>query len=534
MRPELLDLSLARLTRSVATALALAVGVLAMDPASALPPGASARGFVEGANHHLGDTSFVARFGRPPGPGDSEALRMHTHLVFVRDWLQSRPATRPELAARRALILTHLDAYIAKGTTPVNRHLPWRNPVFVDELGHVCAVGALIEATHPEGRALVLRIAALHRHDYLEDIDMAEVLAWVEGSGFTLTELASIQPGYQGPPVNNYQAAWDRDAPPPDGPWSEGGVTGELREGHMHGTWVARDEEGRARGGGEFVSGRGTWTSLHPNGSPHARGPYLGSAPSGAWTFWYESGRVAARGTFRRGDRHGAWTLYRDSPSHPVLARGAFVDGQPRGRWRHYDERGALVATVTATPREYDIAWRLVTPRTSGVELRVDQGTFMADYARLDRLVWRPAGRFGGAPLTVYRTLDFDDEGQESLTLHDADGRTLRRTADGWQQSDCPWPEAAQRAAHAGRPDTFAKALEESDPLLACAMTPVPAGRGQALDALLGTADDPRPWHELVTRIVDTTRWYAEWDHVDALFVAVYDTLPDRRPFPLD
>lgn len=536
MRRALSDLSIVTLTLAVTTAL-LAFAVLKTNPASALPPGATARGFVEGANHHLGDTSFIARFGRPPGPGDSEALRMHTHLVYVREWLATRPATRPELAARRDLILTHLDAYIAKGTTPVNRHLPWRNPVFVDELGNVCAVGALIEATHPEGRALVEKIAARHRHDYLEDIDMAEVLAWVEGSGFTLTELASIQPGYMGPPVNNYQAAWDHDAPPPDGPWSESGVSGELRNGQMHGPWVAKDEEGRARGHGDFTAGRGTWTSLHPNGALHARGPFVASRPSGTWTFWYESGRVAARGTFRRGDRHGAWTLYRDTASHPVLARGAFVEGQPRGRWQHYDERGALVATVTTAVRDYDTAWRLVTPRTGGVELRVDQGTFMVEYARIDRLSWRPAGRSGGTPLTVYRTPVFDEEGTESLVLHDADGRTLHRTPDGWLETGCPWPTAAQRAAQAGRPDRLAKALAASadgGDLNACASVPVSPSQGQALDALLGTPDDPRPWHELVTRIIDTTRWYAEWDHVDALFVAVYDTLPDRIPFPQD
>ena len=127
-----------------------------------LAPGAAERGFVAGANHHLGDASFVARFGRPPGRDDPEALRMHTHLVHVRRQLGARPATRPELAPRRAAILAHLDAYIAKGTTPVNLHLPWRSPVFVDDFGNVCAVGALIAATHPDGMALVHRVAATH------------------------------------------------------------------------------------------------------------------------------------------------------------------------------------------------------------------------------------------------------------------------------------------------------------------------------------------------------------------------------------
>ncbi len=534
------------LTRRYAVALVVLAAIAASPTASALPPGVAARGFVEGANHHLGDASFVARFGRPPGPGDSEALRMHVHLAFVREWLASRPATRPELAARRALILTHLDAYIAKGTTPVNRDLPWRNPVFVDHLGNACAVGALIEATHPEGRALVERIAARHRHDYLEDIDMAEVRAWIDGSGFTRDELASIQPGYLGPPVNNYESAWDRDAPPPDGPWSRGGVAGEMRAGHMHGTWTMTDEEGRTRGRGEFVRGRGRWTSFHPDGSPLARGPYVGSVPSGTWTFWHASGRVAARGAFRRGDRHGTWTLYRDSPSHPVLARGAFVEGEPRGRWRHFDERGGLVATVTAIPRELDIAWRLVTPRVAGVELRVDQGTFLAEHARLDRLV----GHFGGEPITVYRLPEHavDDAAEavggdpdapgadstEALQLYTADGRPLTRTQTGWSQSECPWNEDALRAARAGRPELVARAVASDAGLDACAMTALSPEAGRALDALLGTADDPRPWHELVTRMIDTSQWFAEWDHVDALFVAVYDTLPDRVGTSMD
>ena len=48
----------------------------------------------DGANHRLGDDSFVARFGRSPGPGDSEALRMATHLEYVHAWLSARPATR--------------------------------------------------------------------------------------------------------------------------------------------------------------------------------------------------------------------------------------------------------------------------------------------------------------------------------------------------------------------------------------------------------------------------------------------------------
>src|SRR5262249_35476371 len=128
--------------------------------AYALPPGAEGP-LRQGANHHIGDASFIAKFGRAPTGHDSERLRMTLHLQHVHDWLAARPATRPELAARRQAILGALDAYIKKGTTPRNTDLPWRTPVFIDEAGTICAVGYLIEST--EGRALPEKIAKLHR-----------------------------------------------------------------------------------------------------------------------------------------------------------------------------------------------------------------------------------------------------------------------------------------------------------------------------------------------------------------------------------
>src|SRR5450432_760377 len=92
----------------------------------ALPP---PRQIKIGANHHLGDGSFIAKYGRAPTTRDDERERMHQHLSFVRAWLASRPATRPELAEKRKQILAYFDEYIAKHTTPENTHMPWRTPV---------------------------------------------------------------------------------------------------------------------------------------------------------------------------------------------------------------------------------------------------------------------------------------------------------------------------------------------------------------------------------------------------------------------
>ena len=137
-------------------------------PGFALPPGAAQRGFRDGANHHLGDDSFVERTGRAPGDGDDEHARMQTHLRYARAWLAGRPATRPELAARRAQLLGYLGDYIARGSTPENQALPWRSPVFIDDDNRICAVGYLIERS--VGRGLAERIARAHRYDFLEGV----------------------------------------------------------------------------------------------------------------------------------------------------------------------------------------------------------------------------------------------------------------------------------------------------------------------------------------------------------------------------
>jgi hypothetical protein len=79
----------------------------------ALAPGDAKRGFRDGANHLIGDDSFAALFGRQPRVADAEALRMHTHFTYVRRWLAARPATKPELAARRQEILGYFDEYMA-------------------------------------------------------------------------------------------------------------------------------------------------------------------------------------------------------------------------------------------------------------------------------------------------------------------------------------------------------------------------------------------------------------------------------------
>jgi hypothetical protein len=323
--------------------------------ARALPPDRDPS-YREGANHHLGDDSFVAAFGRAPDARDPESLRMHVHLAYVRALLGSRPATSPVLASRRAELLGYLDDYIAKGTTPVNTYVPWRSPVFIDREGNVCAVGYLIERS--VGRGLAEDIAAAHRFAFLDDIHAAEpaVRAWVAGSGFTLEELASIQPAYSEPEALTWHM-WELAAKPPrDGAYTFGGAKGSFERGHMQGPWTMTGENGAITGRGTLTRGRGQWTSYYPDGARRAAGAYVEDRADGPWTLYHPSGNVAAEGQFVRGTRTGRWTFYYDTPARTPIARGTFDrDGEVAKRWRHFAADGTLVATSwRETPAQWD------------------------------------------------------------------------------------------------------------------------------------------------------------------------------------
>lgn len=531
--------------------LVASVVCLSLSPAFALPPDESGRGFVEGANHHLGDASFVAAFGRTPGDTDREKVRMRLHLEHVRAWLAGRPATRPELAGRRAELLGYLAEYIAAGVTPQNLDLPWRTPVFVDALGNVCAVGHLIERS--VSRALVERIAARHRFDYLEDIALPEVKAWIDASGFTLEELASIQPGYVAPIIETWQT-WDLQAQrPTDGPFelTTVGVTtrGRWRGGHMDGPWTRTDAAGRVIGRGELARGRGTWTSLDGDGRVIAEGPFVASHPNGKWRFLHPSGRLAATGRLARGQRVGHWTFYYDVEGAVPIAAGRFArGGRVTGTWRHHDPTGRVVATTWPDGEaDWGEVLRMRLEPKDGLEHEIAEGNFGGDYQRVDAL------RFQGVSV-------FLDDGWEEDLVYDVDGRVLARSEAGWTRSGCGWDAAMRRAARRGDlGDVRTKllALRRGE---RAAATSGQCPDGEALDAptsgvldrmlaLSGAVRVPPPGfvrdlvlaevpedseapeiNDLADILAASMTWYIEWPHVDGRFARVFATLPGHFP----
>jgi hypothetical protein len=486
--------------------LPLALAFAFVSTSDALPPG-EAR-FREGANHKVGDDSFVERFGRAPGEGDREALRMRMHLEHARARLAAAPPTRPELGARRAELLGYLGEYIAKGITPQNTRLPWRTPVFIDDFDNICAVGYLIERS--VGRALPERIAAQHRHDYLEDIAgaMPEVRAWIESSGLTLDELASIQPGYEAPMVEQWSIwALGGKVRPADGPYErelpyEGITTrGTFRGGQMNGVWTRTDRKGRVHGSGQLARGRGTWHSFYPDGKRLAAGPYDASLPHGAWTFYHPSGHVAAEGRFEHGSRAGTWRFYYDTKAKTPIAAGGYGRGAS-GRWRHFDERGELIAVSTeVTPSQWQDTFGgghllEVMPYASGVQHVMHRGNVNVSDWRLD-------GFFLGDE-KIYVQSSYDDDER----IYDADGHQLEKAGGAWLAHDCRWSRKRKAIAKHGDITTLHGLLysdgrrdvgdghggrECGEPVA------VSAGRGARIDQLLATRSAVRtPSPELV------------------------------------
>lgn len=148
-------------------------------------------------NAVLGDVSFVKKFGKAPNEAINERLRIQTHLAYVEALLRKADVANlsPQLRERRAALLDKLHDYRLAGEFPTNLDFPQeRRPCFIDAVGNICAVGYLIEQT--AGRALAEHITAAHQYDFLADMKMPELTAWVEASGLTARECAMIQPTY--------------------------------------------------------------------------------------------------------------------------------------------------------------------------------------------------------------------------------------------------------------------------------------------------------------------------------------------------
>ncbi len=153
-------------------------------------------------NAVLGDRSWVEAHGARPADAPSEA-RIATHLAYVERLLRAAPIDRlgPSQRSRRRALLDVLADYRARGVFPRRTDDTYvgRRPRFIDDRGVHCAVGHLVTASGHA--ALAAEIDARYEYAYVAEMEAPALVEWASEHGFTLDELAMIQPGYSAVPT---------------------------------------------------------------------------------------------------------------------------------------------------------------------------------------------------------------------------------------------------------------------------------------------------------------------------------------------
>ena len=150
-------------------------------------------------NAVLGDKSYEETHQQKPGDVHYHE-RITTHLHYVIDKLSRRDVDHldDEQQHNRQALLNELQHYTEAGNFPVNEDYDHPRPRFMDPYGNICAVGHLIAET--EGMELVREIKEVYEYEYLLDMKDERISKWADENGFTQTELAMIQPAYNGDP----------------------------------------------------------------------------------------------------------------------------------------------------------------------------------------------------------------------------------------------------------------------------------------------------------------------------------------------
>ncbi len=147
-------------------------------------------------NAVLGDASWSEAHGGSDPERASEHARITTHLRFVLTRLARVPPPPGARGLRRFAALAELARYVDRGRFPRRTDDPFagRRPRFIDDRGVHCAVGELIARSgHPD---LARAIDRDLEYAYVRDIAVPALAAWADTHGFTIDELAMIQPSY--------------------------------------------------------------------------------------------------------------------------------------------------------------------------------------------------------------------------------------------------------------------------------------------------------------------------------------------------
>lgn len=150
-------------------------------------------------NPIVGNAGFVNAFGRHPEIEDEKEL-VKSHLSYALAMLRNADvsALSASQLSNRKNRLNELEAYIRAGVFPENFDYPGeRKPCFIDRNDRLCAVGHLV--TESTGLDAAREINAHFQYALIKEMDPDMLKKWAEPNGFSLAELALIQPTYVNP-----------------------------------------------------------------------------------------------------------------------------------------------------------------------------------------------------------------------------------------------------------------------------------------------------------------------------------------------
>ncbi len=118
------------------------------------------------------------------------------HLQLVEKTLKKRDVAHlnKQQQNNRTTLLHKLNGYWKAKQFPVNDYLTYKSPVFIDRYGTHCAVGYLMQQSGFE--SLAREIDNKQKFAYVHQIKVEGIAEWANVNGFTIDELAWIQPGY--------------------------------------------------------------------------------------------------------------------------------------------------------------------------------------------------------------------------------------------------------------------------------------------------------------------------------------------------
>jgi hypothetical protein len=124
----------------------------------------------------------------------NQAIQLHLSSVIEVLSIRNVQHLSRSQQNQREYLLKILKNYTLQGKFPVNDYLTYQNPVFIDRYDTHCAVGYLMQQSGSEN--LAREIQNNQNFAYVRQISVNGVSEWANENGFTLDELAWIQPGY--------------------------------------------------------------------------------------------------------------------------------------------------------------------------------------------------------------------------------------------------------------------------------------------------------------------------------------------------